>query len=142
MAHEPSGFVRTEAHIAHDLQRAHALLASEHQMNDAIPVAKRLIGVLKNSTDQNRKAVASGTARGALRALPMPFARWQVIYSRIAATWAANAFWPAARLQVRLAGVFVWKHRLKFRGGKLMNWFWLFAARHGVLLTMEGRYHV
>ena len=142
VAHEPSGFIGTEAHIAHDLQCAHPLLAGEHQVDDAIPIAKRLIGVLENGIDQDREAVPRRTARGALRALPMPIARGQVIYSRIAATRAAYAVWPAASLQVHLAGVFVRKHRLKFRGGKLMNRPWLFAACHGVLPMMERRYHV
>jgi hypothetical protein len=141
MAHEPRSFIGTEAHVTHDLQCAHALLAGEHQVNDAIPFAKGLVGVLKDGIDQDRETIAGGTPRGALRALPMPFAGWQVVYCRIAATGAANALWPSPRLQIRLAGVFVRKHRLKLRDGKLMNWLWLFAARHGVLLTMEGRYH-
>jgi hypothetical protein len=142
VAHEPSGFIRTEAHVAHDLQRAHAFLAGEHQVDDAIPVAKRFVGILKNRIDQDRESITGGTARGALRALPMPFARWQVIYSRISATGATNALGPTTRLQVRLAGVFVWKHPLKLRGGKLMNRLRLFAARHGVLHPIKGRYHV
>src|SRR5262245_60022069 len=48
VAHEPRGFVRAEAHEAHDLQCAHAFLAGEHEMHDAIPVAKRLVRVLKD----------------------------------------------------------------------------------------------
>ena len=111
-------------------------------MNDTIPIAQRFVRVLKDGIDQDREAVARGTARGTLRALPMPFAGFEVIHSRIAATRATNALWPAARLQVCLAGIFVRKHCLKFRGSKLMNRLWLFAARHGVLHSIEGRYHV
>jgi hypothetical protein len=141
VAHEPSGFVGTEAHVAHNLQGAHPLLAGEHQVDDAIPFAKRLVGILKNGIDQDREPIAGGTARSTLRALPMPFARWQVVYCRIATTRAANALWPTPRLQVRFAGIFVRKHRLKLRDGELMKRLWLLAARHGVLPTMEGDYH-
>jgi hypothetical protein len=141
VAHEPSGFIGTEAHVTTNLKSAHAFLASQHQVDNTIPVAKRLVGIFKNSIDQDREAITGRATRRAFRALPMPLARWQVIYSRIAATRAANALRPAARLQVRLAGVFARKHCLKLRGGKLMNRLWLFAARHGVLLTMEGGCH-
>lgn len=41
VTHEPSGFVTTEPHKAHDLQCAHAVLAGEHEMGDAEPVAER-----------------------------------------------------------------------------------------------------
>jgi hypothetical protein len=34
VAHEPRGFVGTEAHVAHDLQRTHALFGSQHKMRD------------------------------------------------------------------------------------------------------------
>jgi hypothetical protein len=46
MAYGPSGFIGTEAHITIKLQGA-TFLANEHQVNDAIPIAKRLIGILE-----------------------------------------------------------------------------------------------
>ena len=35
VAHEPSGFIGTEAHITENLQSTHALFAGQHQVNDA-----------------------------------------------------------------------------------------------------------
>ena len=42
-----SSFVGTEAHLAHDLERAHSFLADQHQASHAVPVAERLVRVLK-----------------------------------------------------------------------------------------------
>jgi hypothetical protein len=136
VAHGPSGFVGTEAHVAHNLERAHALLAGQHQMNNAIPITQRLICILKNRIDQNRKPIARRTARGALSALPMPFAGRQIIDDWITTARAVNTIRPAARLQIRLTRIFVWKHSLKLSGGKLVNWLRLLAG-HGDLHSME-----
>jgi hypothetical protein len=57
VAHVPGRFVRAEAHVAHDLQRAHAFLAGEHQVDDAKPLAERLIRVLENRADDMGEAV-------------------------------------------------------------------------------------
>jgi hypothetical protein len=48
MAHEPSSLIGAEAHIPEDLQCAHALFADKHQVNNAIPVTKRLVRVLED----------------------------------------------------------------------------------------------
>ena len=45
VTHGPSCLIRTEAHIALDLQRAHALLAGQHQVDNAIPIASALSDV-------------------------------------------------------------------------------------------------
>ena len=52
MAHVPSGVVRAEAHHAMNLKGADALLAGQHQVDDAEPLAQRLIGVLEDRADQ------------------------------------------------------------------------------------------
>jgi hypothetical protein len=57
VAHEPSGFIGTEPHVAIKLQSAHAFLANEHQVDDAIPIAKRLIGIFKGRSGDVGKAV-------------------------------------------------------------------------------------
>src|SRR5208282_2506827 len=72
VAHHPCGFVRAEAHEAHDLKGAHALLAGQHQMNDAIPVAERLVGVLENRSGKMREAIAGRATWRALGTLPVP----------------------------------------------------------------------
>jgi len=139
VTHIPSGFKRTEPHITPNLASANSLFAGEHQMNDAIPIAERLIGVFEDCPGNMRKAIAVWRA---FFALPMPLARWQVIYSRIATTRATDALRPAARDQVSLAGLFVWKQFLELRDGQLMDLWGLFCAGHGLSsLSVKGRYH-
>ena len=58
-AHEPCGFVGAEAHVAADLKGADALLAGQHQVNDAEPFTERLVGVLEDRSDQDREAIAN-----------------------------------------------------------------------------------
>src|ERR1700730_2505595 len=58
VTHGPCCFIRAEAHIALNLQRAHALFAGQHQMDDAIPIAQRLIGILDYCSGNMRKAIA------------------------------------------------------------------------------------
>jgi hypothetical protein len=47
MTHIPSRFKGTKSHIAPNLPSANSPFTSEHQMNDAVPIAKRLIRVSK-----------------------------------------------------------------------------------------------
>ncbi len=72
VAHIPSGIQRPETHIAPNLPSTYALLAGKHQMNDAIPIAERLIRILENRSGDDGESIA---IRRALFALPMPFAR-------------------------------------------------------------------
>ena len=102
--HEPSSFERTEAHVAPQLPCADAFLAGQHQVRDLEPVAERLVGVLEDRPDQNGKPIA---VRGALLALPMPLASFEVIDVRIATARANHAIGPAPRLQICFAGVLV-----------------------------------
>ena len=48
MTHGPCGFVGSKTHEAHDLKRAHSFFAGQHEVDDAKPIAKRLIRVFKN----------------------------------------------------------------------------------------------
>ena len=45
-----------------DLQGADALLAGEHQVNDAEPVAKRLVRVLKDGPDRDARTDSRSVA--------------------------------------------------------------------------------
>ena len=74
MAHVPSGSVGAEAHHPLDLEGANSLLAGQHEVDDAEPVAKRLIGVLEDRAGDMREAVV-GLGRRALVALPIPWHR-------------------------------------------------------------------
>jgi hypothetical protein len=92
VAHEPSGFQRTETHIAPNLASAYSLFASHHQMNDATPFAERLIGVFENRASNDREPIA---VWGTFFALPMPLTSFEAIDLGIAATWATDAVGPA-----------------------------------------------
>jgi hypothetical protein len=118
VTHAPSGLVRTEAHVTINLKRAHALFAGQYEMDHAVPIAERLVRVLEDRSDQNREPIA---VRGALVALPMPFARSKVIDCRIAATRAVDALRPAPGLQIGPASIFVGEHALKLSGSKLVD---------------------
>src|SRR5258708_33645870 len=58
VAHIPSGLVRTEAHEPIDLKPAHALLAGQHEVDDAEPIPEGLVRVLENCASNVRETVA------------------------------------------------------------------------------------
>jgi hypothetical protein len=89
MAHEPSGFIGTETHVAIDLQSAHAFLANEHKMDDAIPFAKRLIRVLEYRSSKIREAV--GNTLSAIHTLPLEGHRFEFVDVPASATRAMDA---------------------------------------------------
>src|SRR6202022_499628 len=83
------------------------------------------------------------TGWSALRALPVPFAGFEIIDLGIAATRAMYAIRPATRLQIGLASVFVRKHRLELGDAHLMNLRGLFCAGHLVsFLIVKGHWHI
>src|ERR1700730_17121083 len=93
VTHGPRRFIRAEAHIAFNLQRAHAFLANEHKMDDAIPVAQRLVRVLKNRSCDNGEPIAVSRA---CPALPMEgLVGRSIIEVWIATTRAMDAIRPA-----------------------------------------------
>jgi hypothetical protein len=51
MAHIPGCFLGAETHRPDYLEGAHALFADRQNVGDAIPVAKRFVGVLENGSD-------------------------------------------------------------------------------------------
>jgi hypothetical protein len=140
MAHEPSGFVGTEAHITIKLQSAHAFLANAHQVDDAIPVAKRLIRVLENRPGDDGESIAIWSA---CPALPMEgLVGRSVIEVGIAATRALDAIRPTARNKVCATCWLIGEQFFELCRRKLMNWLWLFATCHSSLHTMNGAWHV
>jgi hypothetical protein len=135
VAHGPGCFVGTKTHEAFHLKGRYAFLAGHNKVNDAVPVAERLVRVLKDCASNMRKAIAS--LRGALVALPSPRAIGQLVGVLRATTRAADAFWPAAPDKVGAACVFVGKHRFKFCYRKLLDGLGLLVA-HGFSLSIEG----
>ena len=142
--HQPSGLDRTEAHVAVKLPRAHSLFAGEHQMRDLEPVAQRLVRVLKDGPGDHRKAIAGRTARSAFGALPVPFARREVIDGGIAATRAADALRPAAHHQVGLRRIVVtdWESPVKLGCGKLVNRFRSPRCHRNISLIADKRENI
>jgi hypothetical protein len=105
VAHGMGCLVAAEAHHALNLQCAHSLLASEHEMGDPIPVAERLLGVLEDRPGEAREPI---TLRRAVPALPVEgLVAGGVVQVGIAATRTGDALGPAASDQVAKAGFIV-----------------------------------
>src|SRR5579863_3023086 len=139
VAHEPSGFIGTEAHDTLHLQGRYAFLAGQHHMNDAEPVAERLVRVLENRLGQMREAIAVG---GALFALPM-MAGGERIDLGVAAARAVDPFGPAPRDKVSPAMLFVREQRLELSDGELLDGLRPFLAGHDDSPhSIEGECHV
>ena len=139
VAHGMGRLVTAEAHHALNLKGAHSLLARQHQMGDAIPVAERLFRVLKDGARQSRETIAVLLA---LAALPV---KWlvagSVVQVRVATARAVDAFRPAPRHKVFKASRIIPNRetRLKLSRGHLRDWFWLF--RHDCLQRVGGYCH-
>lgn len=137
MAHIPSRLVRTESHVATNLQGAHALLARQHQVRHFEPIPQRLIRVLEDRSTDMREAI--GRSRCAVIALPMPRVALQFSWIVRTTAVALHAFGPtlahevgAARLLIRKRFLELWKRQLmqKFFGG------------HGRVSSVTGVCHV
>ena len=126
VAHGPSCFIRAEAHITLNLQCAHALFAGQHKMDDAIPIAERLVGVLEYCSGNMRKAIAS--VGSALIALPTPWPVRQFMRVLRTAAWAPDTIRPAAPDEICATRIFVREHPFELGGRELMDWFGLFAC--------------
>jgi hypothetical protein len=135
VTHIPGGFERTKAHVTPNLASTYSFLASQHQMDNAIPVAKRLIGVLKNRASEMRETIRA--ALSAIRAFPMPLTGFEVIHPFAAATRATDAFWPALADKVSATSIFVWKHALKLGDAHLMDLRGLLCSSH--ILSFMGK---
>ncbi len=136
MAHQPSGFIGTEALVAHDLEGAQALFAGEHEVSDLEPVAERLVGVLEDRPGNMTEPIA---VRGALFALPVPPARPQVIDLGIAAPGTMHTIGPPTGNQIGFAGFFVREGRVELSGGHLRDGFGTFC--HGSTPWIEPYSH-
>jgi hypothetical protein len=136
MAHEPSGFIGTETHVTIKLQSAHAFLANEHQMNDAIPIAQRFVRVLENRPGDVGKAV--GDTIPAVHTFPLESHGFEFVDVPASATRAANAVWPTARDKVRAARGLIGEQFIELGGRELVNWLGLLVAGHDALLSIES----
>jgi hypothetical protein len=129
VAHEPSSPVRSEAHIAIDLQSAHAFLAREHEMDHAEPLPQGLVCVLENRSGDMRETVVSG-GRRAFVAQPIPLHCAVLLDLHIATTRASYAFRPAATGEIGATRILVRKRFFPLGDGHLVDWLGLFSAGH------------
>jgi hypothetical protein len=130
MAHVPSRPVRAETHHPVDLQSADAFLTRQHEVDNAEPLAQRLICVLKDRPADMREAVVC--CRGGARvAEPIPFHRAVRLDVRIAATRTDDKLGPPMLSQIEAASIFVWEGRFPFPNRHLADSFWLFGSGHG-----------
>jgi hypothetical protein len=136
MTHGPRCFIRAEAHIALDLQRAHALFAGQHQVDNAIPIPQRLVAILEYCSSNMRKAIAG--VGSALIALPAPWPVRQFMRVLCAAARATNTFWPTAADEICATCIFVREHPFELGNCELMDWLGLFAC-HDVVPSGHAR---
>lgn len=120
MRHVQRSFIRAKAHDALDLKAGNSLLAGQHQVNDAEPLAEGFVRVLEDRPGSVRETVAGRTARSALRALPV-VAGSERIDLQIATARTMNALRPAAGDQIGDAGFLVGELRLELGDGHLVN---------------------
>src|ERR1700730_2074968 len=130
VTHIPSRFQGAKSHIMPNLAGAYSLFASEHQMNNAIPVAERLISVFEDCPGNMRKAIA---LRCASITLPVPRLRRDGINLLSPATRTPDTIWPTLADKVSATSVFVGEHRLELGDAHLMDLRWLFCSRHNDL---------
>lgn len=140
VSHKPSGFDRTEAHVAAKLPRAHALFAGQDQVSDLEPVTERLVRVFEDRPGQMGEPIA---VRGALFALPM-MTRGERIAFVVTTTRAFDAIRPATSDQIADAGIFVANREKGVELGRsqLMDGFGAFYGGHGNSSFVGGYCHV
>ncbi len=108
-------------------------------MDDAIPVAKRLICVFKDRPGDDGESIA---IRRTCPTLPMEgLVRRCIIKVGIAATRAMNAIGPTARDKICATRGLIGEQFFELCRRKLMDWLWLLGSGHGVLPAMEGYWH-
>ncbi len=143
VTHRPRGFIGTKAHVAMNLQCAHAFFAGQHEVDDFEPHPQRLVGVLKDRASNDGEPIA---VRRTSPALPMEgLVGRRIVKLEIAATRAVDAIWPAPSLQIGFAGFFVREHDLELGFRKLVDRLWTLATYAGhrtlPLSKVEGYCH-
>jgi hypothetical protein len=139
MAHIPSRLVGAEADIAMDLPRAHALLAGQQQMNDAIPSTQIDLGILENGPGNVGEPIA---ASAAIRAFPFEFHSLERVTPFPATARANHAVRPAPGDQVFVASPLIGECRLELGDGHLGYLLRLLTGHGGALYRQSRAYHV
>lgn len=115
----PRGSVGAGADHPVNLQGAHPLLGLEHQIEHLEPRQQRVIGVLKDGPDVERKAVPGlGALQACFRlAQPVKRARLEGVNLLVSALRADRAIRPAAHRQIGLGGGFIREQALEILEG-------------------------
>ena len=97
----------------------HSLFAGEHKVNDAEPLAERLVRVLENGPRDMGEPIAG--FRSALIALQGPGAIRQLVRINRTTARAGDAIGPAALYEVSAASFLIGEHPLKFGDAHLRD---------------------
>jgi hypothetical protein len=127
VAHIPSRLVGTETHIAVDLAGTDALLAGQHEVDDAEPLPQVHIRILEDRPSDVGKPIA---ARAAIRALPFPFHRLERIDAHTATARAMDAIRPAMGDKVGVTSILCGEGRFPLGDSHLMDLAGLFGSGH------------
>ena len=119
-AHIQSRFVRADIHLPMDLLRTDAVLADQHPVNDAKPVAKRLVRVLKDRARDGTEAIV-GVGWRTLMAQPAILQPWMWLDRLGAAARAAHTEGPAVPDDIVSAILLSFEEARPFQEGHLLD---------------------
>jgi hypothetical protein len=115
-----------------NLERAHALLAGEHEVKNLEPCSERNLGFLEDGPCLEREAVGRAVIFAAFLALPVPRSGCALVDVIVVAAGAMRAARPTAQEQVSPARLLIGKEPIKFGKRHLANeaWFGVFVIAH------------
>ena len=134
-ANVPSGLVRTRSDHAMNLDGADAFFRDEHEIQNLEPRPKWVVCILEYRADVEREAIGRFPASVAD---PMIGPGLENVEFIAIAARAADAFRPALRYQVILAGRFIRKHGVKLLKRHLAGEFRFVAFRSRLVHTLES----
>jgi hypothetical protein len=110
-----------------NLENGNSFLAGEYEVNDAEPLAERILCVLENRTDQHREAVGCPFFR---TLIALPIECHGAVFARLSpAAGASDTLRPAARRQISATSILSGERRLPLAICHLMDA--LFGLGHG-----------
>jgi hypothetical protein len=139
MAHVPGGLVGAEAHVAVNLPSADTFLRGQHKVDDAKPLPKVDVRILKDRPGDVGETIA---LRAAIRALPFELHGLERIDSIPATARATDTIGPAVSDEIGVAGIFVREGSFELLDGHLVDLPGLLLAGHDASpLRQNGDWH-
>jgi hypothetical protein len=120
-AHIPSGLIRAGSKQAMDLERAHSLLARDHQVQNLEPNQQRFFGFLKDGSGSKREPIRRARFRTALHTLPVPRTRSAFVNVIVLTTRALRASGPASQQQISATCVLIREQRIELTERQLSH---------------------